>query len=186
MNTIQITIKDLMATAQPEGFIVSDNTGYKLRFVWDEAWDAYPVKTAVFVWHHKMETFSTSVVFEGDTVTVPMLPAANKLYVGLTAGNLKTTTPAEIPCQCSVLGIGGQEPEAPTENQYDRIMELLNGKMDPVSAISVTQSADGTITMVNTLPGETETIVITPDAEGNPSKLTYNGKEIPIEWAVNG
>ena len=186
MDTIQITIKDLMATAQPEGVIVSDNTGYRLRFVWDEAWDPYPVKTAVFVWNRKLETFSTTVAFEGDTVAVPRLPAVSKLYVGLTAGNLQTTTAAEIPCRCSVLGSGGQEPEAPTENQYDRIMELLSGKIDPVSAISVTQSADGTFTMVNTLTGGTETIVVTADANGNPNKLTYNGKEIPIGWAVSG
>lgn len=58
------------------------------------------------------------------------------------------------------------------------------GGDDPaITAISVTESADGTVTMVNTLEGGgTETIVISPDANGNPSKLTYNGTEIPITW----
>jgi hypothetical protein len=65
-------------------------------------------------------------------------------------------------------------------------MELLNGKIDPVSEIAVTEAADGTVTMVNTLEEGTETIVLTPDASGNPSRLTYNGKEIPISWAVSG
>lgn len=52
-----------------------------------------------------------------------------------------------------------------------------------VTAVSVTESADGTVTMVNTLSnGETETMVITPDGDGNPSMLTYNGTEIPITW----
>lgn len=55
-----------------------------------------------------------------------------------------------------------------------------------VSAIAITESADGTVTMVNTLSsGETETIVIGADANGNPNKLTVNGKEIPIDWVVS-
>lgn len=58
------------------------------------------------------------------------------------------------------------------------------GGDDPaITAISVTESADGTVTMVNTLEGGgTETIVISPDANGNPSKLTYDSTEIPITW----
>ena len=187
MNTIQVTIKDLIATAQPDGVIVSDNTGYRVQFVLDEDWDPYSVKTAVFLWNKKLETFCTSVAFEGDTVTVPRLPAVSKLWVGLRAGNLQTTTAAEIPCVSSVLGNGGQEPEVPTENQYDRLMELLNAQMASVCAISVTERSDGSVGMVNTLQGGgTETIVITPDAEGNPSKLSYNGKEISIGWVVSG
>lgn len=55
-----------------------------------------------------------------------------------------------------------------------------------VIAISVTEAADGSVTMVNTFEsGGTETIVIGADASGNPNKLTVNGKEIPIEWVVS-
>ena len=54
-----------------------------------------------------------------------------------------------------------------------------------LTAISITESADGTVTMVNTLDIGTETIVISADAEGNPNKLTYNGNEIPCEWVVS-
>ena len=53
-----------------------------------------------------------------------------------------------------------------------------------IVSIAVTEAADRTVTMVNTLEGgETETIVISADADGNPNKLTYNGKEIPIAWS---
>lgn len=55
-----------------------------------------------------------------------------------------------------------------------------------VASISVTEVSDGTVSMVNTLEdGSTEAIVISSDAEGNPNKLTYNGTEIPISWAVS-
>jgi hypothetical protein len=54
-----------------------------------------------------------------------------------------------------------------------------------VNSIAVTEATDGTVTMVNTLEEGTETIVLTPDASGNPYRLTYNGKEIPISWVVS-
>lgn len=64
--------------------------------------------------------------------------------------------------------------------------EAVTGSGGTVSAIAITESADGTVTMVNTLDnGETETIVIGADANGNPNKLTVNGKEIPIGWGVS-
>lgn len=63
----------------------------------------------------------------------------------------------------------------------DLYMEL-SGSTNPT--ISVTESSDGTVTMVNTLAdGGTETWVISPDANGNPSNITYNSTEIPITWA---
>lgn len=184
MQTIHISIENLIATASDDAVIVSDNTGYRLQFSWDGEWNDHPVKTAVFSWHYRMRTYSTTAVFEGDTVAVPRLPAADLLQVGLMAGDLQTTTSACIRCLGSILTTGGQEPEAPTESEYARIMELLSGKLDPVKAVSVTEAADGTITMVNTLPEGTEIILLTPDADGNPGKLTYNGQEVPISWAV--
>lgn len=58
-----------------------------------------------------------------------------------------------------------------------------NGDSPAITAISVTEAADGTVTMVNALAnGGTETLVLSPDANGNPNKLTYNGTEIPITW----
>lgn len=185
MQTIHISIENLIAKASDDAVIVSDNTGYRLRFSWDGEWDDHPVKTAVFSWHYQMRTYSTTAVFEGDTVAVPRLPAADLLQVGLMAGDLQTTTSAEIRCLRSILSSGGQEPEAPTQSEYARIIELLSGKMDPVKAVSVTESTNGTLAMINTLGEGTELILLTPDADGNPGKLTYNGVEIPISWVVS-
>lgn len=61
-----------------------------------------------------------------------------------------------------------------------------SGESNPVKSIAITEGVDGSVTMVNTLDdGTTETIVISPDESGNPNKLTYNGKEIPISWVVS-
>ena len=63
---------------------------------------------------------------------------------------------------------------------------LMDANIVGVTAIAVTEAVDGTVTMINTLEsGNMEAIIISPDENGNPSKLTYNGKEIPISWAVS-
>lgn len=55
-----------------------------------------------------------------------------------------------------------------------------------IETIAITEATDGTVTMVNTLEGGgTETIAVGADANGNPNKLTVNGKEISISWAVS-
>ena len=55
-----------------------------------------------------------------------------------------------------------------------------------ITSSQITEDADGTLTMVNTLMDGIETIVVTPDENGNIRSINYNGKEIPISWAVSG
>jgi hypothetical protein len=48
-----------------------------------------------------------------------------------------------------------------------------------LKSVSITEHADGSVTMVNTLSsGEVETIVINADV----TELTYNGTAIPVTW----
>ncbi len=82
-----------------------------------------------------------------------------------------------------VLGLEG------TEQLVEEIKSLVAAPVGTASiiGISVTEAPDGTVTMVHTLDnGETETLVISPDVNGNPNKLTHNGTEIPITWTDNG
>ena len=82
-----------------------------------------------------------------------------------------------------VLGLEG------TEQLVEEIKSLVAAPVGTASiiGISVTEAPDGTVTMVHTLDnGETETLVISPDVNGNPNKLTHNGIEIPITWTDNG
>lgn len=54
-----------------------------------------------------------------------------------------------------------------------------------IIGIDVAEDAAGVVTITNTLEGGgTDTIVITPDANGDPSTLTYNGTVIPISWSA--
>lgn len=75
--------------------------------------------------------------------------------------------------------------ELPIEVSHDGYTEITGQR--GVVDIAVTEEADGTVTMVNTLEGGvSETIQIIPDENGNPMTLTYNGVDIPIAWTEAG
>lgn len=100
MKTLRINVKDKIATYfQRDGVIVCGNKGYKIVFTFDEEWDEYTTKTARFIWNGKF----TDKKFEENECEVPVINDATHVTVGVYAGNLKTTTPAEIPCLISIL-----------------------------------------------------------------------------------
>lgn len=100
MKHLRISVKDKIATyVQRDGAIVCGNKGYKIAFTFDEEWADYPTKTARFIWNNKY----FDEIFTGNECDVPVLNDTEKVTVGVYAGDLKTTTPAEIPCLISIL-----------------------------------------------------------------------------------
>lgn len=121
-KTLHIAVNDKVATyCQRDGVIVCGNSDYEIEFAFDSEWSSHAVKTARFI-HGK--TYE-DVVFEGNTVAVPVMRGITSLAVGVFSGNLKTTTPALITCRKSVLCEGGS-PSEPTPDVYAQIIELLN------------------------------------------------------------
>ena len=100
MKTLRINIKDKIATFfQRDGVIVCGNKGYKIIFTFDEEWAEHTTKTARFIWngHYYDKQFTD------NECEVPVINDTTKVTVGVYAGDLKTTTPAEIPCLISIL-----------------------------------------------------------------------------------
>lgn len=130
---ISVSIKDRYALTEGSPVLVCGNSDYFIKFSFDEEWDAYEAKTARFIYTRAGKVRYQDVVFTGDTVQVPVLSMVQAVQVGVFAGNLRTTTPARIPCRFSVR-CGTGEPEEPTPSQYDQIMALLElngeGKLD--------------------------------------------------------
>ena len=151
---LHIAIKDKVATySQRDGFIVCGNSDYVIEFTFDGEWDGYNTKTARFISNGSYE----DVVFTGNTVAVPVMRNTTSVSVGVFSGDLKTSTPAVIPCEKSILCSNGT-PSAPTESVYNQIIELLNknvgmGGNDGISpTITVTAISGGhriTITDAN-------------------------------------
>jgi hypothetical protein len=124
---INIVIKNKIAQSPTES-IICGNSGYTIRFSFDSEWDGYDVKTARFIFNG---TF-VDVVFEGDTVNVPVLRNTTMCAVGVFAGDLQTTTPALLTCKKSILCERGL-PADPTPDVYAQIIELINNSGLPAS-----------------------------------------------------
>ncbi len=121
-RTLHINVKDKVATySQRDGFIVCGNSDYIIEFSFDAEWIGHTTKTARFISNGSYE----DVVFSGNTVAVPVMHNTISVAIGVFSGNLKTTTPAIIACQKSILCDNGT-PIAPSQDVYNQIIDLLN------------------------------------------------------------
>lgn len=104
MKTLHVTIQNKIATYQKrDGDIVCGNSDYQIEFIFDSEWDAEEKKTARFIWNGDYYDQE----FTGNTCPVPVIKNASKVEVGVYAGDLETTTSAEIGCLASILCKGG-------------------------------------------------------------------------------
>ena len=121
MKTINITVKEKIATCAAGQFYVCGNSDYTAVFDFDSEWDEYETKTARFIHGGSY----TDVVFTGNVCAVPAMSNVYSFQVGVYAGNLRTTTPASIWTKKSILCDAGS-PAAPPDSVYNQIMEELN------------------------------------------------------------
>ena len=122
---IQINVTGKRAKVLDDSVIVCGNSDYSIRFTFDAEWTPGGIKTVRFVYLKNGAVAYTDVVMESDTVEVPILSNTKEVRVGVFEGDLRTTTPAVIPCELSIR-CGTGEPEDPTPSQYDQIMALLS------------------------------------------------------------
>lgn len=106
--------------------IVCGNSGYTIEFTFDGEWASAAVKTARFVYVKGGAVKYQDVAFSGTVVEVPILSEIREVYVGVYAGDLRTTTPARIPCERSILCGTGTEHEEPDPDVYNQILEAVN------------------------------------------------------------
>lgn len=114
MKTLHVIVENKRATYQlRDGAIVCGNENYQIKFTFDSTrWNTETAeKTARFRWNGAY----VDVPFTGDTCPVPCITNAKMVEVGVydEEGGLDTTTPAEIPCERSILcGSNVAQPEA--------------------------------------------------------------------------
>lgn len=136
MRTLHINVTNKVATFQArDGDIVCGNTDYQIAFTFDAEWDEHQEKTARFIWNGQY----TDIPFTGNTCPAPMVKGASVLTVGVYAGELRTTTPAEIGCRPSVLCVGGEPVEA--DQRY--ISEAQRSAEDAYTSAQVATDAEG-------------------------------------------
>lgn len=120
-----IEVRDKIATLKSKNFnLVGGNSDYDVVFDFDDDWEDYPTKTAVFVFGKGVPVFQ---IFEGNVCKGVAINGATMCLIGAFAGDIKTTTSAEVECVYkSILDDANGTPEPPTEDVYNQIMDLLN------------------------------------------------------------
>lgn len=128
MQTIEIAVNKTAAVLVSPVTIVCGNADYSIHFTFSEEWSGYSAKTAVFTFF-SMSTGKINqyeVLFEGDTVTVPVVTNTISLTVGVIAGDVKTTSDASIPCTNSNTGSVLIHDDPPPDI-YEQLLEYLAG-----------------------------------------------------------
>lgn len=116
---IEIDVVDKRAAVVGTPTIVCGNSGYSVKFNFDDEWDEHEDKKARFVYVKNGTVVHKDVDVTDDTCEAPILSNVREVRVGVYAGNLSTTTPAAIPCEQSILCESGEESITVFEQQAD-------------------------------------------------------------------
>lgn len=133
MSDISITVRDKIAKTEGSPDIVCGNNDYTVVFDFDSEWDAYDLKTMRVLWIDI--TTGTpryiDVPFDDNSAVIPAVYNAYEIAVGIYAGDIRTTTPARIPCDRCITD-GSVVHEAPSASVYEQIIDLLEKMAHPV------------------------------------------------------
>ena len=140
MPTISITVSSKIAQAAGRPEIVCGNSDYTLSFVFDMEWSAFTDKTVQLAYCRNGTFYHEDVEFSGNTVTIPALYGISEVFIGVYAGNIRTTTPARVaclPCITDLAGSGGGgTPEPPAPDIYAQILARLTALETKIGALS--------------------------------------------------
>lgn len=127
MHTIQISVRDKIATQTDGTVIINGNSDYNIEFDFDAEWADLNNKVGIFAYNdaaaHKW-AYQT-VTFSGNTCAVPILRDIHCVYVGVTAGNVRVTTPAKVQCRLSISDYADTE-EPPSTDIWGQILAKLD------------------------------------------------------------
>ena len=127
MYTIQISVRDKIATQTDGTVIINGNSDYSIEFDFDAEWADLNNKIGIFAYNdaaaHKWAY--QPVMFSGNTCAVPILRDIHCVYVGVTAGNVRVTTPAKVQCRLSISDYADTE-EPPSADIWGQILAKLD------------------------------------------------------------
>lgn len=127
MHTIQISVRDKIATQTDGTVIINGNSDYNIEFDFDAEWSDLNNKIGIFAYNdaaaHKWAY--QPVMFSGNTCAVPILRDIHCVYVGVTAGNVRVTTPAKVQCRLSISDYADTE-EPPSADIWGQILAKLD------------------------------------------------------------
>lgn len=125
-----ITVQNRIARVSGTPEIVCGNSGFTITFSFDSEWNDYPEKTAQFRFYRSGKAETVNVAFTGTVCAVPVLSDIDFVEIGVTAGDIRTASPARIPCIRCITDIPSAE-YVPQRDIYNEIMDALKLPYDP-------------------------------------------------------
>ena len=170
MPTIHINVKNRVATANGDSRIINGNSDYNIEFDFDAEWADLNNKIGIFAYNdaaaHKW-AYQT-VLFSGNTCAVPILRDIHCVYVGVTAGNVRVTTPAKVQCRLSISDYADTE-EPPSADIWGQILAKLDELQTEIDEIKAGGVGGTDISLgVTATVGQTIKVKAV-DAEGKPT-----------------
>lgn len=154
MLDIQIAVNGKIAQTRDAPAVVCGNDNYHILFDFDSEWDKYEAKTMRVAYHRNGTFCCRDVLFSGNQCALPAVYDVPEIAIGVYAGDIRTTTPARIPCLPCITD-GHPVHEDPPEDVYNQLMEYLAGLQGggdtPVriaAALSSAVTADGDLIAV--------------------------------------
>ena len=169
MPTIDIIIRNKTASAVDPPCIVCGNSDYNVKFDFDEEWQAHNNKIGVFAYNRCGEWRSENVLFEGDTCPVPALHGVRSVWIGVTAGDVQTSTPADVPCRMGATDFSDTN-EPPSADVWGQILAKLNELQTEIDEIKAGGGGGTDISLGVTGATVGQTIKVKAvDADGKPT-----------------
>lgn len=125
MPQIDIIVRDKIASVIDTPCIVCGNSDYNVKFDFDDEWQAHNNKIGVFAYNRCGEWQSEKVLFEGDLCPVPALHGVRSVWIGVTAGDVRTSTPADVPCRMGATDFSDTT-EKPSADIWGQILDKLD------------------------------------------------------------
>ena len=125
MPNIKVTVRNKIARTQDAPEIVCGNSDYAAVFDLDAEW-AYDLKTMHVVWNDipTGEQRFADVQFTGSTAMLPAIYNAYRVEIGVYAGDIRTTTPAVVPCARCITDGAPMHPDPPPDI-YEQLLETI-------------------------------------------------------------
>lgn len=164
MPTIHINVKNRVATANGDSRIINGNSDYNIEFDFDAEWADLNNKIGIFAYNdaaaHKW-AYQT-VMFSGNTCAVPILRDIHCVYVGVTAGNVRVTTPAKVQCRLSISDYADTE-EPPSADIWGQILAKLDELQTEIDEIKAGGGGGGAEVYYAELDGEYPSYTLSAD-----------------------
>lgn len=164
MHTIQVSVHDKIATQTDGTVIINGNSDYSIEFDFDAEWADLNNKVGIFAYNdaaaHKW-AYQT-VMFSGNTCTVPILRDIHCVYVGVTAGNVRVTTPAKVQCRLSISDYADTE-DPPSADVWGQILAKLDELQTEIDEIKAGGGGGGAEVYYAELDGEYPSYTLSAD-----------------------